>query len=545
MNDIKQFHKLFYLSKKKNDQDKFILYYCKALVTKRRRIRNEVATKPKSITVEYHVKKIDGTEIKVCRDSFLGILNVKKDRILRLLKKFKESGQLPQETRGGDRVKDKNTEKKNTIKAFIESLKCTESHYCRSDSPYRIYLPCDLNIKKLFQMYNNQAPQNLKVKECFFRNYFNKHYNVGFGTPQTDLCSMCLQYKEKIKKSRDPTTIRSLVTNYKVHKLQAKSFFNFLKENDPSVVIFSFDCQKNLQIPKLPDQQAYFSMQVNFYNFGVVIGNSKASLSAENVRCYVWTELERPKGSNEIASAIFHTLNNYEFNLQQKTVRLVCDGCGGQNKNSIFIGMLCFWFATLAPEHIQQVEVIFPIVGHSFIPPDRVFGNIEKEIRRISEITSPEAYENIIKKRAKVLKLGQHDYKVLDWKSETQKILKSTAQWHFKFKPSKRFIMTKNKSGMVLMRGEPVYRSNVGEAKGIYRKGKKIEAMKPKEIPIGVKIKEDKIKSISNLLKSHYGAEWVSDENLRYLQEVLKKDYANAEEVDEAVEDDNDDEVTV
>lgn len=31
--------------------------------------------------------------------------------------------------------------------------------------------------------------------------------------------------------------------------------------------------------------------------------------------------------------------------------------------------------------NIQSVEIVFPVRGHSFIPPDRVFGLIEKDIK--------------------------------------------------------------------------------------------------------------------------------------------------------------------
>ncbi|XP_050303477.1 uncharacterized protein LOC126741171 [Anthonomus grandis grandis] len=343
----------------------------------------------------------------------------------------------------------KNDDKNVCMKTFIESLRCTESHYCRSDSPLRVYLPCDLNIKKLWNVYNEQAEPDQKVKQCYFRKYFNRKYNVGFGTPQTDLCSTCLQYKEKIRRCTDPKEKQSFITNHRVHTLQAKSFFAFLKQNSDEVVNISFDCQKNLPLPKLPDQQAYFSMQINFFNFGVVIDKG-LSLTKENVRCYTWTKVERPKSSNEIASAIHHTLSTDEFKATNKIIRLFCDGCGGQNKNSIFIGMLCNWFNSNAPPNIEEIQVFFPVVGHSFMPPDRVFGNIEKVVRRTAEILEPSHYVNMIKDRATVFKMGV-DFQVFDWKTEIKKTLKPTTQWHFKFKPAKRFVLTKNKLGTVLV----------------------------------------------------------------------------------------------
>nr|CAH7758991.1 unnamed protein product [Callosobruchus chinensis] len=34
--------------------------------------------------------------------------------------------------------------------------------------------------------------------------------------------------------------------------------------------------------------------------------------------------------------------------------------------------MLAYWLLNKAPAHMQTLEVVFPIVGHSFLPPDRV-----------------------------------------------------------------------------------------------------------------------------------------------------------------------------
>lgn len=73
-------------------------------------------------------------------------------------------------------------------------------------------------------------------------------------------------------------------------------------------LIMSYDYQKNQVLPKIPDQKAYYSRQLYIYNFTVVKGLSKDKLSKENVFSYTWCEHEHPKGSNEIASAVFTPL---------------------------------------------------------------------------------------------------------------------------------------------------------------------------------------------------------------------------------------------
>ncbi|KAK9736892.1 hypothetical protein QE152_g11172 [Popillia japonica] len=106
----------------------------------------------------------------------------------------------------------------------------------------------------------------------------------------------------------------------------------------------------------------------------VVAGNSRSKLSDNNVWSFVWTEADRPKSSNEIASGVYHVLSNFEYSENITAVRLFYDGCGEQNKNSTFMGMLCNWLYCSAPPHVKQSEVIFPVVGNSYLPHGRAFG---------------------------------------------------------------------------------------------------------------------------------------------------------------------------
>lgn len=51
------------------------------------------------------------------------------------------------------------------------------------------------------------------------------------------------------------------------------------------------------------------------------------------------------------------------------------------------------------------MELVFPITGHSFMRPDRVFGNIEKQSRKIEVITSPEEFIAVISEHSTVTQL--------------------------------------------------------------------------------------------------------------------------------------------
>lgn len=251
--------------------------------------------------------------IPICQQAFLRILHVTKHRVQTIMAHFFKTGTLLPENRGGNHKQHKFGEKLIAVKTFINSFNCEEAHYCRGKSK-RFYLPAELSINKMFKMYNAQANENVKVKRGYFRTVFNNFYNLGFGSPRTDVCSTCLQYDELIKthqKNDDLQKKTDVLIQKRVHKLRAKAFFQLVQEEQDGMITLSFDCQKNSPMPKLPDQSTYYSRQLYLYNFTIVQGSSKAALSPKNTFAYCWTEDKFAKSSNEIASALFDRLDRY------------------------------------------------------------------------------------------------------------------------------------------------------------------------------------------------------------------------------------------
>ncbi|CAH2100948.1 unnamed protein product [Euphydryas editha] len=165
------------------------------------------------------------------------------------------------------------------------------------------------------------------------------------------------------------------------------------------MITFSFGCQKNSPLPRIPDQSAYYSRQFYLCNFTIVQGTSKDKLNKDTTFAYIWTENQFGKTANQISSAVYDRLN--KTNLAGiAIIRLFSDGCGGQNKNSI---MLSKWLL------VKSIEIIFPVTGHSFMSPDRVFGNIEKVIKKQEVIIQSEEYCNVISRNATVTYLRDID----------------------------------------------------------------------------------------------------------------------------------------
>nr|CAH7751692.1 unnamed protein product [Callosobruchus chinensis] len=421
MKELQFVHARFYEIPSKLKQDAFILKCFNAILPKRRRReqREEGSTAyQKQVSIGYRIPKQGGEWIRICRSAFMKILDLKKDRIQGVVKRFFFEGQTPSENRGGDRVLGKNDKKKLAMSNFMESFKCVETHYCRSQVTRRTYLPCELNIRKLHKLY-----------------------------------------------------IRSV---------------------EPSLT-----------------------------------GTSNAKLNPETVTAYVWTDLDLPKNSSVIASALFHKLSNHNFSEKIKEMFIFADGCPGQNKNITVIGMLASFLHSKAPSNIQRIELIFPIVGHSFMPPDRVFGLFERHIKKKEVITNPEEYVKIIEQNAKVLKLTK-DWDAFDWKTAVSQVLKPPGACHFQFQQCKRFIILK-RNGTIEVQGEVNYHSDTSVSKGICKKGKKIHMINPDLIEPGRISDKKKAHSVSKLLQEHYGPDWQTKSDLKFYKDAINFSLHNDE----------------
>ena len=73
------------------------------------------------------------------------------------------------------------------VKRHIESFPTLESHYARKDSQ-RKYLPGDLNVAKMYQLYVDQVKAKGKdpVSISVYRHIFNNDFNLAFHMPKKD-----------------------------------------------------------------------------------------------------------------------------------------------------------------------------------------------------------------------------------------------------------------------------------------------------------------------------------------------------------------------
>lgn len=218
----------------------------------------------------------------------------------------------------------------------------------------------------------------------------------------------------------------------------------------------------------------------------------------------------------------------------------MADGCGSQNKNSVMISMRTFWLINNAPRTVKSIQIIFPIPGHSFMPADRLFGLIEKDVKNKVVIIDPLDYKEIYSNYGNLIELGL-DCPVLNWKKAGAEVLKPPNQYHFKFAPCKRYFIARVKGNpqKALLKGEINYKSQLSNFESFAKKGKAVSDMTPELIkPYEVKMSPLKLNDVIKLLEKHFGLKWKEEfglGQLKFYKDVLERNNVSNEEIEEEV----------
>lgn len=100
------------------------------------------------------VHDLQGNSIKVCRTYFKNTYQISQGRFGHSLKKLKQGKPLGIDERGSHVPVNKITEDRlNVVREHIKSIPAYESHYTRTESPKRKYLPSNMTIIGMYKSY--------------------------------------------------------------------------------------------------------------------------------------------------------------------------------------------------------------------------------------------------------------------------------------------------------------------------------------------------------------------------------------------------------
>lgn len=408
----------FYQLNSKNEQDIFLQGLIEIYDVNRKRPRSEKARINQN-SFKYNVL-IDNMKQEVCLNAFLSLYAIPVKRVRRI-RNLAVTGKSPCDNRGkcpSSNALDIQT--LDLVRDHIQSFPVKESHYsCKQVK----YLDAKLNIKIMFKLFQKKHP-SVKISYVSFFKFFTENCNLSFGRPQVDSCCQCEELNIKIKSPHlSDYAKRTAVGELIVHKRRSKRFYNELKfdahegKKDETTLAIAFDYMQNVQLPQIPVQEIFYLRQLSVNVFCI------HDIKNKNSYFYVYHEGQAKKGPNEVSSFLYDYLCNVPQNI--KNVRLYSDNAAGQNKNHCISRML---LALTDSGRFESIRHYYPIRGHSYLPCDRDFGLIKRNLKRHDRVyTLHEITEIIIHSSSKkftVKEITVND--IWDFKSWWPKYYKKT-----------------------------------------------------------------------------------------------------------------------
>lgn len=330
--------------------------------------------------------------MQVCLNGFLSLHGISRGRIRRLQECLVNQGISPKDMRGKHQNRYKKTPEPviDLIIEHIQSFKARQSHYSRRKNPNKLYLPESLSVKDMHKMFLNQY--HINVSYLVYWSVFHNRFNISFGLPRSDTCSVCDKLQLKINTAeKNGSEQNQLITEKNLHLAKADKFYELKrmykrKAQMGEVTCLSFDFMQNLPLPHIRTSDVFFASQLWYYVFGV------HDIGANLVTMYVYDEMTARKGQNDVISLLLHYMNNNNVNTD--TLVLFSDGCPGQNKNYLMVNFLYFLVHGL--KMFKTILYIFPIRGHSRLPNDQDFSLIELKKRK-NDVEVQSGWDEIIK----------------------------------------------------------------------------------------------------------------------------------------------------
>lgn len=281
------------------------------------------------------------------------------------------------------------------VLAFLEKIPCYDSHYSRRKNSTKKYLDPGLTLTKLYQMYTRQCQEEnrgIDVKSKKFEEIIKNETNIYIHNLHKDTCATCDSIKTELFHA-SMSRRKNLLEIREKHQIEVektKKMFDDDRDNaDENSVMVTFDLQKALPLPVLTSGPAYYSRNIYVYNLGVHCFPPNFATSM-----FVWDETTGSRGSQEISSCLVKFLRIQTS--QVKKIMLYCDRCGAQNRN-IKLTLSLLQHLSSPQVETETIDIKFMVSGHSYLPNDRDFGVIEKEIQRHENIYEPNEYYEIIR----------------------------------------------------------------------------------------------------------------------------------------------------
>lgn len=328
--------------------------------------------------------------VKVCKKMFLDTFGVADCWIETALKKTKNNTDVASPEKRGDHKNRPHRSSARTIASVIKHVSLyptMPSHYTRERSKRNYLDPGLRSVERMYRMYCTWADQNQVPKKAsigLYRKIFNSHFNLGFFMPRKDQCELCNRWKT----AKNQEERRGMVGEWARH-LETRKLVKKLKRADKASAsetkcIACFDLQKVLNCPHSQTSLSFYKNKLSLYNLTIF------DLRIKEGHCYLWTEVDAHKGSNEIGTNVLRFI---EVKVAEGCNEFVLwsDSPTGQNRNRMVFSS----FMQAAARLKIKITHRFFESGHSYSEADSMHALIEREAH-MKEIYTPDEWISLI-----------------------------------------------------------------------------------------------------------------------------------------------------
>ncbi|CAG9765894.1 unnamed protein product [Ceutorhynchus assimilis] len=310
----------------------------------------------------------------VCRNMFVKTLQISTKRINTSLCKIRKLSTLDcRGVAGGhNKISD---EQKNSVISHINKFPRYKSHYCRMKKDKQEYLTEGTTLTVMYKLYKdenvNNPSKSLRKIPAISATLYIKIKNLPAG------------------EEKDKISMEHSVHLAEAEKARSKMNSDIEKAiNNNEIETLTFDMEKTLPLPRISTNIIFYKRQLWLYNCGIFAG--KETKSTFNL----WLEGQAGRGAQEVGSCLLLYIAN-NISKTVKNLILWSDSCGGQNRNIKMVLLLkC---ALEVSTHLESIELRFLVSGHSFLPNDSDFGDVECVLKRQTKMYSPEDYIQVMK----------------------------------------------------------------------------------------------------------------------------------------------------
>lgn len=355
--------------------------------------KNDDDKEKRNISYHYHLFA-NKVKVNVCKTFFLTTLGYHKNNDRRVHNAL-ENHIDQQKDRRGSFIR-KNLIDKNQIREHINSFGPAISHYRREHAPKKLYLPSDITITLMYNLYLSKYP-GIKVSYDVYR-VIVKKMNISFACLGNEECEVCALLKPHFNKNECSTDCEKCIyfqkhrEKYKECRIEYKADVK-RAESELEIIYYSVDLQKVILLPRMQQyKSAIFSTRLVTFNESFVPLGPTTNLNVPFAA--VWNESVSGRNQEDIISAFRAFFINKR---DAKHIVLWADNCAAQNKNWALMSFLVN-FVNSNITATESITIRYFEPGHTFMSADHIHHQVEMSMDHMKKIYDYDDFIDCVRK---------------------------------------------------------------------------------------------------------------------------------------------------